>query len=91
MRSGDSPTPTPGLRPVSLTLVVVSSGGACLQLWAGVPAAFVRQLTTEEIAKIKQGAVETFEVCHPDPQPPHPQPLPRPSRYVIPAPEAPNI
>lgn len=32
------------------------------QLWAGVPAKFVRELTAEEIAHIKTQAVDTFEV-----------------------------
>lgn len=33
------------------------------QLWAGVPAKFVRELTAEEIANIKTQAAESFEVC----------------------------
>jgi hypothetical protein len=32
------------------------------QLWAGVPAAFVRNLTPDEIAKIKEGALDNVEV-----------------------------
>jgi carbonic anhydrase/acetyltransferase-like protein (isoleucine patch superfamily) len=37
---------------------VVPSG----QLWAGVPAKYVRELTAEEIAKIKDTAAANFEL-----------------------------
>jgi hypothetical protein len=36
--------------------------GLWRQLWGGIPAKFLRELSAEEIAKIKQTALENFEV-----------------------------